>query len=58
VPPAVGAVGSSTCAPPGAVGMVGDGDGFGIGAALTGPTPNGSVVMAMPAAIAAALAAR
>jgi hypothetical protein len=57
VPPAVGAVGSSTCAPPGVLGMVGDG-GFGIGAALTGPTPNGSVVMAMPAAIAAALEVR
>jgi hypothetical protein len=57
-PPGVGAVGSSTCGPPGAFGTVGAGDGFGIGAALTGPTPNGSVVMAMPAAIAAAPAAR
>jgi hypothetical protein len=56
-PPAVGAVGSWTCAPPGAGWTVGEG-GFGIGAALTGPTPNETVVMAMPAAIAAALAAR
>jgi hypothetical protein len=56
-PPAVGAVGPSPCTPPGAAGRVGDG-GFGIGAALTGPNPNGSVVMEMPAAIAAAQAAR
>ena len=57
-PPAGGAVGSSTCTPPGAGGLVGPGDGLGIGAALTGANPDISGDTAMPAAIAAALATR
>jgi len=43
---------------PGAGGLVGAGDGLGIGAALTGPTPNISGATTTPAAIAAALATR
>jgi hypothetical protein len=43
---------------PGAGGVVGAGDGLGIGAALTIPNPNITGDMATPAAIAAALTAR
>jgi hypothetical protein len=43
---------------PGAGAVVGPGDGLGIGAALAGPTPNISVDMPTPAAIATALAMR
>jgi hypothetical protein len=57
-PPLCGTTPVGAVVMPGPGGLDGEGDGLGIGAALTGPTPNIGGAMTTPAAIAAALATR